>query len=1087
MTRQLIMQWRSPGAHKQLIIGDFDVDGSADLLLPYTDNGQMYLDILSSFNGIWPTPSGEWLQATRQTEIYNNNTLLNTSSYQTYVDVVPVNNLTVDLHVTGPKIELLTKDQYHISTELSNLTPSFFTGDISVRFYDGEILPDNLLGEVLTTDLKQNETRTVTLPQSISLDQINSDIMAVDVQAVNPLVECKTANNQASSRLVHWRVTDSYGLSTELAYGIRVQEINGIPSPSGTLPNATVSEPYQEQIIFTNTPLDESVILHFVSAPAGLSLDSSGLVNWTPTQDQVGINHITLNVQDESGLSASINRLIRITVNPSGNLPPVITSSPDETATVNENYAYQILASDPEGTDLSYQLIPPIDSASISNTGLLNWTPTTAGDQDITIRVTDSDGFYTDQAFTITVNPGTNNPPTITSTPSNSGGLNRLYYYQMVIVDDTPILSYQLIQSPTGMSLDQTGLINWTPDAVGEYTIIARVEDGANFLEQTWTITVIDPINDLGGEIILSASVLQINSQLTIGIQSLGTIGNVQITAAINGTPITLDQNFQSTIEVTTLGTHLITATISDEFDSVEIQKSFEVIEENGNIPPVVDIISPEDGSTITGFSELSILVQDDNISSWRLSYRNAEDDIADRITLATGTTEINNAVVASFDTSLLQNGIYQLLLEATDINGESVNIGHSLFLEGDLKLGHFSIAFEDLNIPVAGIPITITRGYDSRDRNQTRAFGKGWSIGYQSLRLSESRIPGLGWQQQVEYFEPLGLPITMPRYCIRPLGEPLVSVRLPDGQLEKFKIRGRVDNPTSLEKPECQDFVPPQLFGIEFIAQGDTNSTLSSNTGQSGLQVINGNLELLAQFNPIDPNQYTLTTLDGTIYSIDQGFNVRQIDTTEGYSIEFRDDGIYHSAGLLVAFTRDPQDRITRIEKPDGQGIDYSYNTEGELTSFTDLNGNITTFTYIQDSYLEDIIDPRGITVARNEYDIDGKLIAHIDANGNRIQYDNDLITMTSTITDRRGNATINAFDNAGNILIQTNALGQSTTYTYDDRRQELSRTNHLGHRTEWTYNNQGNQLTETDPLGNITTSSYNLKGELLTQSDPS
>ncbi len=698
--------------------------------------------------------------------------------------------------------------------------------------------------------------------------------------------------------------------------------------------------------------------------------------------------------------------------------------------------------------------------------------------------------WLADQSFTVTVSDVTvNTPPTLDSTPSFVAAVGRVYLYQLNVIDDSPVLNYQLLTAPTGMQIDQAGMISWTPSIVGDFDVLMQVDDGEFYIQQGWTITVIDPGAPLGGNIELSATTVIINTTVNVTVIPTGNIGNTTVVATLDGQPLALDTNYQATIPADVLGTHTIDVTITDEYDSIDLTADFEVIEETVLTPPVVDILSPENGGIITGFNDIRVLVEDDNLASWKLSYRYAEDDPTQipRITIAEGTDNVPSEVVANWDTSLLMNGIYVLVIEAIDDTGLYSSIAHSLFLEGDLKLGHFSIAFEDMNIPVAGIPITITRGYDTRERNRDRAFGKGWSIGYQSLRLQESRVPGVGWYQQVEYFYPPNSPVAFPRYCIEPVGQPLVSVRMPDGSVEKFDVKARTDNPTpdEPEKTNCQDFAPPQLFGIEFIPQGDTNSNLESNTGFNGLGVQGGNLIPFAEFDPVDPNVYTLTTLDGTTYQLDQGFNVREIETTTGYTLTFTENGIEHSGGLAVSFIRDTEGRITRIEKQDGDGVDYAYDTNGDLISFTDLNGNTTTFTYIQDHYLEDIIDPRGIRVARNVYDSDGRLEAHIDADGNRIEYDNDLVNMTSTITDRRGNVTINAFDNAGNIIAQTNAHGETTTYEYNDIRLETSSTNHLGHRTEWTYDGQGNQLTEKDPLGHITTSTYNIKGELLTQVD--
>jgi len=559
-----------------------------------------------------------------------------------------------------------------------------------------------------------------------------------------------------------------------------------------------------------------------------------------------------------------------------------------------------------------------------------------------------------------------------------------------------------------------------------------------------------------------------------------------EFTTSIDGQAINLDANDQYVFTPDRGGQFTVQAIAIDTAGNTsQQQQTLIVIDPNDNQAPIIDILTPADGDTATGIIDISIRVQDPNLSQWQLSYRDTNDPAgtAPRTLIVQGTAPINDTTVASWDTSMLRNGIYVLVLEAIDINGLSSNIANSVFIEGDLKIGNFQIAFEDLNIPVAGIPVTITRSYDTRNRNSDEAFGKGWEIGYQSLQLTESRVPGLGWYQQTEFYN-FG-PVRLPRYCIESIGDRLVTIRMPDDSLEKFKVKAKTLNTASDGRINCQDIAPPDLFSVEFIPQGDTNSTLTTTDIAGGLRVTNGNLQTLVGTQPIDPNKYTLTLQDGTIYSIDQGFNLTQIEATDGNSIKFTYNGIEHNNGYAVQFIRDSQDRIRFIQKPNGERIEYAYNANGDLISHTDLNGNTTTFNYILDHYIQDIIDPRGIMVARNEYDADGRLIAHIDANGNRIEYTHDIQGRTETIKDRNGNASVFVYDNQGSVIAETNPLGETTFHEYNAIRLETKRIDPLGNETLWTYDNAGNQLTETDSLGNTTTSTYNQKGEILTQTD--
>ena len=79
------------------------------------------------------------------------------------------------------------------------------------------------------------------------------------------------------------------------------------------------------------------------------------------------------------------------------------------------------------------------------------------------------------------------------------------------------------------------------------------------------------------------------------------------------------------------------------------------------------------------------------------------------------------------FDPSTLANDSYILRLFATDLGGHEATIDHPITVAGDLKLGNFTLSFTDLSIPVSGIPITVTRTYDSLNAGVSDDLGYGW------------------------------------------------------------------------------------------------------------------------------------------------------------------------------------------------------------------------------------------------------------------------------------------------------------------------------------------------------------------------
>jgi hypothetical protein len=88
------------------------------------------------------------------------------------------------------------------------------------------------------------------------------------------------------------------------------------------------------------------------------------------------------------------------------NVPPHITSTPPTTATVGKEYIYQMAVSHSGTGNISYSLMSAIEGMYLnSTTGRLNWTPgpNQTGNAVVVINVTDGEGGFDEQRFTITV------------------------------------------------------------------------------------------------------------------------------------------------------------------------------------------------------------------------------------------------------------------------------------------------------------------------------------------------------------------------------------------------------------------------------------------------------------------------------------------------------------------------------------------------------------------------------------------------------------------------------------------------------------------------------------------------------------
>ncbi|MBX2998567.1 MAG: putative Ig domain-containing protein [Caldilineaceae bacterium] len=82
--------------------------------------------------------------------------------------------------------------------------------------------------------------------------------------------------------------------------------------------------------------------------------------------------------------------------------------------------------------------------------------------------------------------------PVITSSPVQQAVVNQPYRYD-VDATGNPAPNYQLMTAPTGMTINSaTGLIQWTPDSVGTYSVTVRASNTGGNVNQSFTISVTD-------------------------------------------------------------------------------------------------------------------------------------------------------------------------------------------------------------------------------------------------------------------------------------------------------------------------------------------------------------------------------------------------------------------------------------------------------------------------------------------------------------------------------------------------------------------------------------------------------------------
>jgi RHS repeat-associated protein len=816
------------------------------------------------------------------------------------------------------------------------------------------------------------------------------------------------------------------------------------------------------------------------------------------TYDAPGTYTLRLTASD-GVLSATDD--VTVTINPA-NQAPTTNAGIDQTITLPSTVQLNGTASDDVG-NLRYRWTKVYGSGggtglgvvTFSNARLLNPTASFTLPGTYVLRLTTEDGeLETTDDVTVTVNPGaTNLPPTV------SPGSN-----QTIVL---PINSVQLNGTVTDDGLPTNNLTtNWTKtsgsgnvifsnptspittatfDTAGVYVLRLTAADGQFTVWHEVLVAVI-PVGGQGGTNqpptvnvgadqnitvsqtgILEAQVsddgLPAGGNFTANWTKVSGLGNVTFSNPNNtGTYA----NFSQT------GVYVVRLTVSDSlltaFDDVTVTVS------DNQPAPTVDILTPLDGANLT---DKTVITGNVSGGNWKVESALKTGDNSNNLSwtlLNQGSGAVSNSSLAVFDTTLLLNGLYEIRLTTSDQFGQNAIDEISLVVERNLKVGQFTVSFEDMSVPVAGIPIQVIRTYDSRDKRKGD-FGYGWTLGIKNLRVEKSQVLGLKWRETTNG----GL---FPTYCIENTKPHIVSVTMPDGKVEKFDAR--------LQKM-CQQYVPLQGGNLIFAAQPGTTGKLEV-VGDNTIQVagsIPGPVDFIG-FNGqgiFDSAQFKYTSKDGTEFILNQNGGLQSVRDLNNNTLTISANGITHSSGKSVSFTRDNQGRISAITDPDGKIQTYNYDANGDLISFVNRASETTSYSYYTNPahHLKDITDARGITPIRNEYDVAGRLIKHTDANGNEIIYTHDLAAKTEIVRDRLGNATTFAYDVRGNVLQKTDALGHVSSFTYDLFDNVLTETNALGRTSTYTYDGIDNRTSVTDALGNRSEFTYNNLSSLVTAKD--
>jgi RHS repeat-associated protein len=929
--------------------------------------------------------------------------------------------------------------------------------------------------------------------------------------------------DQLSEHDVIVRVQDPFGGFHTQSFAVTVSCNNLPPTITSTPVTAAAPEvPYYYAVRATD-PERDTLMFELLTKPDGMTIDErTGFIRWTPSlvRDAGQTRDVTVQVTDTHGGRAQQSFQIEVALT-APNRPPAFTSTPKFFAVGGELYEYVLSAEDPDGDQVTFSFpaafTPPANMTLTG--GVLRWTPPNQNEAltlPITILASDPAGLNASQGFAIIVRP--NRPPEILSQPNDPDGaiVGSTYRVDIRARDpDGDAITYELSAQPQGMTVDNLGRILWTPapsqrTGVGDepHTVTVVVTDTRGATDElTWHINVGADTTPPNVTVqIVSGSVLVGAIEPTFNIGASTTL-QVRATDNLSVAALQLDLLYpdgtrqqlpldagRSHVSLLQPGRFEAVATATDAAGSSATANLFFRVVDPNSLGVDVEITSPasQDGlaneplmdrhdiiATLMSLDEGEVLTQ------YRVLYARLESvdttvwDLADPdyVTLATGDLTAQNLstytdTLAVFDPTILENGPYAIVVEAFNTTGIGWIEPVIVSVEGNLKLGNFRQEFVDLSLPLAGIPITITRVYDSLQASTSGDFGYGWSLGIVDAKIRESYIPEVGF-----------IP-----------GKTKIYLTNPDGQRVGFTYHERLIGGFSFAAVFEPYFVPdPGVY--DQLSVDDVAGRGAILEGLGG---------------PVNFDRYTLTTRDGTQYTYDQFAGLQNVTDTNGNKLDFTRDGITSSSGARVDFQRDGRGRITTIAYFDGgerRELRYRYSAAGDLAAFiepvSDDGQTLTTsFVYhpVREHYLTQVIDPLGRPAITTTYDDEGRIATITDGAGNTSVFDHSEVGV-ERVQDANGVVTALQYDERGNVLEERrgehlNSSGQTaydsiTRYRYIYQRdgQHSANSDREWRVTQVFLDSEGNVIKETtteydyDATGNVTKITDTVGGETLTR----
>ena len=414
------------------------------------------------------------------------------------------------------------------------------------------------------------------------------------------LVLWRPGESQAPTTNDVWiAVSDGVVWATNRLVSI-ASELNEIPLID-PIPELTVVAGFELQALVRARDIDlprQSLEYRLVQAPAGMTIQTNGLLLWKPPTNQAA-GRYDLRVRVSDGRDAA--EVASAVVVRALKLPPIITPVGDLEWTENLLQRRQLIAVDPgsQGPNLQWTLVQGPPGLLLSTSGLMEWNPDEKlGGTTWRVTVVVANGTLSSaETFQLRVLEDNAVPIWSGEARRTITELELLNWSLPVADSDVPSqpLTFRRLSGPEGLVIRTNGVLSWTPsEAQGPatYPVTLAFSDGSIEVTNTVDLVVLEsnspPTLTLEGEVLvpeLSPVVLKVVAldtdlpKQTPVMRLLS--GPDGLTLSSNGVVAWLPLEAQGP------GTNRLVVAVSDGVVSITNQWELRVIE--GNQAPVPD------------------------------------------------------------------------------------------------------------------------------------------------------------------------------------------------------------------------------------------------------------------------------------------------------------------------------------------------------------------------------------------------------------------------------------------------------------------------------------------------------------------